>query len=481
MNYETTIGLEVHVQLATRSKAFCGCANNFGAAPNAQTCPVCLGLPGSLPVLNQAAFELAVRTALALNCQITDRIQFDRKHYFYPDLPKAFQISQYDQPLSHDGHLDIPVQEQTKRVRIHRAHLEEDAGKLLHEAGDGASLVDFNRAGVPLLEIVSEPDLASPDEAFTYLTRLKLILQYLEVSSCDMEKGTLRCDANLSVRRQGEAALGSKVEIKNLNSFRHVRAALRYEQERQVAALQSGQRIAQETRLWDAALERTRPMRSKEEASDYRYFREPDLVPFSVSPETIGRVREGLPELPESRKARLMRDDRLSSYDADLVTSSRRLADLYEATVALHRQPKAVANYLISELLAYAHVRSLEIEAVAVEPAHLAQLLQLIEAGAISRPVAKNVFVEMIESRVPPGEIVTRKGLGQISDGAALEGIIAQVIAANAQTVADVRAGKASAFQFLIGQCMKATQGKANPQRVAEQLRQSLSQQTGGS
>ena len=472
--YEVVIGLEVHVQLLTRTKIFCGCPTTFGAPPNSHVCPVCLGLPGALPVLNRRALELGLRTALALHCRISPRIKFDRKHYFYPDLPKNYQISQYDLPLSHHGWLEVRLPSGMKRIGITRAHLEEDAGKLLHEGIKDGSLVDFNRTGIPLLEIVSEPDMASSEEAYVYLGELKAILQCLEVSNCNMEQGSLRCDVNLSVRKPG-AALGTKVEIKNLNSFKAVRAALEFEVRRQQEALTGGRRIVQETRLWDAEREMTVPMRSKEEASDYRYFPEPDLVPFEVDSSTIQQVQESLPELPRARADRLVSQYGLPAYDAQVLTSDTALADFCEATTGSGAPPKAAAHWLMGDVLSFLHASQRALSEIKLEPQELARLIGLVEQGQVSRPAAKEGLPELMQSGGEAAAVMAAKGLRQVSDAGALEAIVDQVIAAHAASVADFRRGKTNALMFLVGQCMKATKGQANPQVLADLLRERLS------
>ena len=479
MTYESVIGLEVHTQLLTRTKVFCGCATTFGAPPNSQTCPVCLGLPGALPVLNEAALRLGVRVALALHCQPAPLMKFDRKNYFYPDLPKNYQISQYDRPLAARGFLEIDVNDQRKRIGITRAHLEEDAGKLLHEGIQGASWVDFNRTGTPLLEIVSEPDLRTPDEAYAYLTELKAILQYIEASNCNMEEGSLRCDANVSIRPAGAKAFGVKVEIKNLNSFKAVKEALAYEARRQEEALAQGQRIMQETRLWDADKRATYPMRSKEAAHDYRYFPEPDLVPFHVDDATVAEVRRTLPELPQHRRARFVSQYGLPAYDAAVLTQEKSLGQFFEAAVNAGAAPKPAANWIMGDLQAHLNARGLSLAAAQIEPAWLAQLVQLVERQTISSKMAKVVFQEMVSTRTAPETIVERRGLRQVTDTAALEQVVDRVIAQEAETVAAYRSGKANALMRLVGQCMQATQGKANPAIVNELLRKRLGKSAG--
>ena len=472
--YETVIGLEVHLQLATETKAFCGCSTKFGQRPNSQTCPVCLGFPGSLPVLNEKAFFYAIKVALALNCSIQSLIKFDRKNYYYPDLPKNFQISQYDMPLSYDGFVDIVSGGAEKKIRIKRVHLEEDAGKLVHPAKASYSLVDFNRSGMPLLEIVTEPDISSPQEAYDYLTALKAILQYLKVSDCDMEKGSLRCDANISLKKREDKALGVKVEIKNMNSFRWVREGLAYEIQRQTSALGSNERIIQETRLWDANRLVTISMRAKEEAQDYRYFPEPDLVPFTVEKKVIDQMRGSLPELPQERAGRFVSSYGMTEYDARVLTSDISIADYFEECVSLCGNKKAIANWITGDIMAAMNLKNIGILELGVKPAALAQLVDLIDSQAISGKTAKDVLAEMVETRSMPQDIVESKGLLQISDKSAIEGAVKDVIAKNEKSVNDYRSGKKTALTFLVGQVMRQTHGKANPVIVNEILKEHL-------
>lgn len=481
MKYEAVIGLEVHTELRTATKIFCSCKTSFGAEPNTNVCPVCLGLPGVLPVLNKKVLEFAVRTGLALNCEISRYSKFDRKNYYYPDLPKNFQTSQYDLPICEHGHLDIEVDGKKSTVRITRAHMEEDAGKLVHHGtsitDSDYSLVDYNRTGTPLLEIVSEPDIRSAKEAVAYMEKLRAILQYCGVSDCKMEEGSLRCDANVSVRPVGQKELGTKTEIKNINSFRGVERAIEYEAMRQAQLLEDGGTVVQETRTWDEKEGVTKSMRKKEEANDYRYFPEPDLVPFTVSDEYIEEIRKTLPELPDARKARYMESYGLAAYDADYLTNDKDRADYFEAMVAAGAEPKEAANWLMGDFAKLLSRDNLEMKAAPVQAAAMADLLKLIAKGTISGKIAKQVFAEMWTSGKDPETIVKGKGLVQISDTGALEELAAKVIAANPQSVADFKAGKKKAVGFLMGQIMKETKGKANPQVVNGILTKMLSEQ----
>ena len=473
--YEPVIGLEVHVQLKTRSKIFCACSTEFGGEPNLNTCPVCLGLPGSLPVLNRRALELAIKVGLALGCQVSEQIKFDRKNYFYPDLPKAYQISQYDMPVSARGGLEIELKQDgggvlKRQIGITRAHLEEDAGKLLHEGIRDGSWVDYNRAGVPLLEIVSEPDLKSPEEAFQYLVSLKAILQYLDVSDCDMEKGSLRCDANVSIRKKGESQFGTKVEVKNMNSFRAVQKALVYEIKRQTEAAETGEKITQETRLWNESKGETSSMRSKEHAHDYRYFPEPDLVPFSVSSDQIETLRRALPELPQARAGRFRKEYGLSEYDAYVLVSDKALGDYFENCVKEKVNPKLTSNWIQTELLGILKSTGSDIKTCKLKAADTAGLIRLIENDTISGKIAKEVFLIMFETGASAEAIVKERGLVQVTDTKLLEQIADQVIQANPKVAAEVKSGKGQAIGFLVGQVMKETQGKANPKLINELL-----------
>jgi len=472
--YETVIGLEVHAQLATESKVFCGCSTKFAQAPNASTCPVCLGLPGALPVLNKKAFSLAVKTALALACKIETLIKFDRKNYYYPDLPKNYQISQYDRPLGRDGFSEVFIKGEKRRIGIKRVHLEEDAGKLVHSPGKDTSLVDFNRTGCPLLEIVSEPDMREPLEAYEYLVAIKAILRYLGVSDCNMEEGSLRCDANISVRQKGEKKLGVKAEVKNMNSFKAVKEALVYESKRHIEALENGDRVLQETRLWNADKGITISMRSKEEAEDYRYFPEPDLVPFTVEKEKIEEIKKCLPELPKAKKDRIARDYKLNEYDAGLLVREAEIADFFESASKSCGKPKQVANWLLGDISAFLNAAGMSIGKAALKPEHLADLVSLIESGRISGKIAKEILPNVIKKGISPSEIVKNENLSQIQDGKKLSAVIEKVIAENEKSVKDYKGGKEEAIRFLVGQAMKATGGKANPQKVNELLKEKL-------
>ncbi|UFJ41039.1 Asp-tRNA(Asn)/Glu-tRNA(Gln) amidotransferase subunit GatB [Brevibacillus humidisoli] len=468
--FETVIGLEVHAELSTNSKIFCGCPTEFGAPPNTHTCPICLGHPGVLPVVNKQAVEFAMKAALALNCEISRETKFDRKNYFYPDLPKAYQISQYDQPIGKNGWIEIEVNGEKKRIGINRLHLEEDAGKLTHSDYGGGSLVDYNRVGVPLVEIVSEPDLRSPQEAKAYLEKLKAILQYTEVSDVKMEQGSLRCDANVSIRPVGQTELGTKTELKNMNSFRNVQLGLEYEVERQVEVVTSGGQVTQETRRWDEAGKKTIVMRSKEEAHDYRYFPDPDLVRMQIAEEWIEAVKQSIPELPDARKARYIDKYGLSSEDAEVITIAKESADFFDRAVGTGADPKAIANWLMGDLFGYLNANDLEFADLKLTPEGLGELVKLIEKGTISTKIAKTVFKEMLDSGKDPAAIVEEKGLVQISDEGALMKIVDEVIAANPQSVQDYQSGKKQAIGYLVGQVMKQTKGKANPPMVNKLL-----------
>ena len=474
MNWETVIGLEVHVQVNTRSKAFCGCATDFGAEPNTQTCPVCLGMPGQLPVLNKEAVDKTVLTGLAIDAAINLESRFDRKNYFYPDLPKGYQISQFAIPLVGRGCLDIPTPDGEKRIGITRIHMEEDAGKSLHEGLDGVSHIDLNRSGVPLMEIVSEPDMRSADEAVAYLKQLHQLVRFLAVSDADMEKGQFRCDANVSVRRQGEA-YGTRVELKNLNSFRFIKQAIEYEVARQIECIEDGGSIVQETRLFDSARGETRPMRSKEEAHDYRYFPDPDLPPLRLSESEVEAIRAGMPELPGQMRRRFEAEYGLSPYDADVLSTTRELAGYYEALVgAQSSDPKRCANWLANELLGRLKERGIDIGDCTVTPHRLAGLLDRIADNTVSGKLAKDVLDAMLDSGKDADTVIDEKAMRQVTDTGAIDAVIREVMAANETQVAQYRAGKDKLIGFFVGQVMKASRGKANPELVNERLRELL-------
>ena len=476
--YEPVIGLEVHCQLLTRSKIFCGCSTKFGAPPNTNTCPVCLGLPGALPVLNREAVVMAVKAALALNCAVNNRSIFARKNYFYPDLPKGYQISQYDQPLAEHGSITVhPEDGSEKRIGITRVHMEEDAGKSIHDGfRDSAekTYVDLNRSGVPLIEIVSEPDLRTPEEAYDYLTRLKQILLYLGVSDCNMEEGSLRCDANVSVRPRGHKELGVKAEVKNLNSFRFLQRALEYEIERQIAVVESGERVAQETRLWNTQQQKTVGMRSKEFAHDYRYFPEPDLLPLIVSDAWREEIRKTIPELPEVRRNRFVAQYGLSDYDAEVLTATRELADYFERAAAGAADKKLTANWVMGDLLGALKAAGLEITASPVSPEQLAGLIELIHDGTVSSKMAKSVFEKMFATSQNAREALDHLGIRQITDEGEIRNVIRTVIAASPKQLEQYRAGKTNLFGYFVGQVMKATGGQANPQKLNDLLKEEL-------
>ena len=476
MEYEAVIGLEVHVQLKTESKIFCGCPTEFGAPPNTHTCPVCLGMPGVLPVLNRKAVEMALKFALATGATIAKRSVFARKHYFYPDLPKNYQISQYELPIATGGAVPIKGPGGEKSVRLTRIHLEEDAGKLVHDESRPVSYVDLNRTGVPLLEIVSEPDIRSPEEAAAYLKALREIVRYLDISDGNMEEGSLRCDANISVRPKGEDSLGVKTELKNMNSFRHVQRALEYEIRRQTALLLDGGRVVQETRLWDEARGVTLPMRGKEEAHDYRYFPDPDLVPVVVDGAWLEELKAGLGELPAEKRERFVREYGLPEQDAEVLTSSRELADFFEETVRLYKgDPKKAANWIMVEVLRHLKEEGSEIGETRLEPRHLASILGLVDGGKISGNIGKELLAEAFRTGRDPEEVVKERGLLQLSDEGALEAVVREVIEACPEEVAKYRAGKVKVLGFLVGQVMRKTQGKANPKLAGEILRRLLS------
>jgi len=477
MEYEPVIGLEVHAQLLTQSKIFCGCSTAFGEEPNTQTCPVCTGQPGSLPVLNRKAVEFAIKLGLATKCRIAPYSLFARKNYFYPDLPKGYQISMYELPLAEDGFVEILVDGKKKRIKIIRIHLEEDAGKLKHgETPETSSFsyVDFNRTGVPLVEIVSGPDIRSPQEAGDYLRELRAILQYLEVCTGDMEKGNFRCDANISVRPKGQKEFGTRTELKNMNSFRHVEMALEYEIKRQISLLEDGEQIVQETRLWNVDEGITASMRGKEEAHDYRYFPDPDLVPVNIDESWIGQIRESLPELPSEKRERFVKQYSIPEYDAAIITSTKPLSVYYEEAVRLFPEPKTVSNWIMGDLLRELKRDEREIDQCPVTPLHLAEMLSMVKDGTISGKIAKDVFEEMYRTGEKPSRIVQEKGWVQILDKGEIERAIEKAMQVNPKQVEDYRKGKEKLFGFFVGEVMKQTKGKANPKLVNELLKEKL-------
>jgi aspartyl-tRNA(Asn)/glutamyl-tRNA(Gln) amidotransferase subunit B len=476
-DWEAVIGLEVHAQLQTRTKIFCGCSTRFGAPPNSQVCPVCLGLPGALPVLNRQAVDYAIKAALACGCDVQPRSVFARKNYFYPDLPKGYQISQYELPLALGGGLDISVDGHAKRVGLTRIHMEEDAGKSLHEGfpdSDRRTYIDYNRSGVPLIEIVSEPDMRSAAEAAEFFSKLRNILVWLGVSDGNMEEGSLRCDANVSVRPQGQTKLGTKAEVKNVNSFRYLEKALEYEITRQIDVIEEGGKVVQETRLWDTSSGRTHSMRSKEEAHDYRYFPEPDLPPLLVDAPRIAHVRSSMPELPEARSRRFVSEYGIPEYDAGVLTQSAALADYFEATAKAARNSKAASNWIMGELLRTLKERGQDIADVPMPPAALAGLIALIDKGTISSSIAKSVFQKIYESGRSADDIVREERLAQNSDEGALSAIVAEVLSLNDEAAAQYRAGKKQTFGFLVGQVMKKSGGKANPKLASDLVKRAL-------
>jgi aspartyl-tRNA(Asn)/glutamyl-tRNA(Gln) amidotransferase subunit B len=477
--YEPVIGLEVHAQLKTATKAFCGCSSRFGDPPNSNVCPVCLGLPGALPVLNRRALELALRASLALHCGVQERSRFARKNYFYPDLPKGYQISMYELPLAIAGWLELELDGARKRIGITRLHLEEDAAKAMHEGfpdSDRNTYIDFNRCGVPLIEIVSEPDLRSPTEAYVYLTTLKQVLEYTEVSDCNMEKGSLRCDANVSVRPRGAEKFGTKAEVKNLNSFRYLQRALAYEIERQIGALEAGEKIQQETRLWNVSEGRTEPMRSKEFAHDYRYFPDPDLLPVGVTDAWKTEIAKAMPELPEAKRARFVAAYGLTSYDAGVLTATRALADYFETAAHAGAPPKLAAHWISTELLRRLNDAGEEMSACRVRPESLAELLRLVEGGEITVASGKKVLAEMFETGKPAKEIIAAEGLAQISDASEIERVCREAIARSPENAAKYRAGNEGVFKYFVGQVMRETRGQADPQLVNDALKRLLGQ-----
>ena len=475
--YETVIGLEVHVQLSTKSKIFCGCSTEFGKAPNKNTCPVCLGLPGSLPVLNKKAVDYAILAGMALNCDIAEYSKFDRKNYFYPDLAKAYQISQFDLPVAENGNIEIETDNGIFNIGVTRVHLEEDAGKLVHEGSidkSKASLVDYNRSGVPLIEIVSEPDIRTPAQAKAYLKELKLILEYLDISDCNMEEGSLRCDANVSLRPQGQKEFGTKAELKNMNSFSAVEKGLEYEVKRQKKLLDEGHEVLQETRTWDENLNKTISMRGKEEAHDYRYFPDPDLLPLEIKQSWKKEIKEKLPELPREKYKRFISEFSLPAYDASIITGSKEMAEFFETVLKNYDDPKNLSNWLMGEFLKLLNENNEGPYDTGVSPENLSKMLKMIDEDVISGKIAKKVFEKMYESGKDPETIVDEEGLKQISDEDKLEGLVDQIIKDNPDAVEDIKNGKDRAIGFLVGQIMKETRGKANPGLVNKMLREKL-------
>ena len=465
-DYEVVMGLEVHSELSTKTKIFCSCPTKFGAAPNTQVCPICMAMPGTLPVLNEKVVEYAVKAGLATNCEISRDSKNDRKNYFYPDLPKAYQISQYDKPLCEHGYVEINTKEGKKKIRITRIHIEEDAGKLNHDEFAGGSLVDLNRAGVPLIEIVSEPDLRSTEEVEEYLKKLKSILEYIEVSDCKMQEGSFRADVNVSVRKKGDTKLGTRTEMKNMNSFRSITRAIEYEIDRQIDVIEDGGKVEQETLRWDDVSGKTFSMRDKEDAQDYRYFPDPDLVAIKLSEEYIENIKKGLPELPESRKERYLKEYNLSEKDANIITASKYLSDLFEGAIKVCNNPKAVNNWIISDISRILNETEMEPIEIPFDSNQLGKLVILIDKGTISSSIGKKVLEELFENPRDPEEIIKEKGWIQISDKGAIREVVKKVLEANPKSIADYKAGKDKALGFLVGQAMKETKGKANPQML---------------
>ncbi len=473
--YETVIGLEVHVELATKTKIFCGCSTAFGGAPNTHTCPVCTGMPGSLPVLNKQVVEYAAAVGLATNCEITKHCKFDRKNYFYPDNPQNYQISQLYLPICRNGHVDIELADgTTKSVRIHEIHMEEDAGKLIHDDWEDVSYVDFNRSGVPLIEIVSEPDMRSAEEVIAYLEKLRLIIQYLGASDCKLQEGSMRADVNLSVREVGSSEFGTRTETKNLNSFSAIARAIEAERDRQIDLIESGEPVIQETRRWDDNKAYSYAMRSKEDAQDYRYFPDPDLVPLNISDEWLDEIRSRQPEFKTEKMKRYSEEFGIPEYDINIITDSKKLADIFEATTALCNQPKKVSNWILGETMRILKEKEMEPEDITFSPENLAKLIKLVEAGTINGSVAKDIFAVIFDEDVDPESYVKEKGLAQVSDEGELRAVVEKVIADNPQSVADYRNGKDKAIGFLVGQTMKAMKGKANPGLVNKILKELL-------
>ena len=473
-DYEVIIGLEVHAELSTKTKIFCSCPTAFGAAPNTHTCPICMAMPGTLPVLNEKVVEYAVKAGLATNCEISRNSKNDRKNYFYPDLPKSYQISQFDKPLCEHGYVEIEINGEKKKIRLTRIHIEEDAGKLNHDEFGGGSLVDLNRAGVPLIEIVSEPDLRSAEEVEQYLRKLKSILEYIEVSDCKMQEGSLRADVNVSVRKKGETKLGTRTEMKNMNSFRSIVRAIEYEVDRQIDVIENGGKIDQETLRWDDVSGKTFPVRDKEDAQDYRYFPDPDLVAIKLSEEYIENIKNSLPELPESRKERYLQEYKLSEKDAKLITASKYLSDLFEEAVKVCNNPKAVNNWIISDISRILNETEMEPIQIPFDAKQLGKLVVLIDKGTISSSIGKKVLVELFENPRDPEDIIKEKGWIQISDEGAIKEVVLKILENNPQSIADYKGGKDKALGFLVGQAMKETKGKANPQMLNKMFLEEL-------
>lgn len=478
MEYEVVIGCEVHVELKTKTKIFCSCPTDFGGEPNTHVCPVCLGLPGTLPVLNKKVLEYAIKAGLAMNCEIAHFSKFDRKNYFYPDLTKAYQISQFDLPICKNGYIDIETSEGKKKIGITRIHMEEDAGKLVHQGAtittSAGSLADYNRAGVPLIEIVSEPDMRSAEDVLAFLTNLKAIIEYTGVSDARMEQGSLRCDVNLSLRPAGQKEFGTRAEIKNLNSFRAVERVIKYEIDRQTDILESGGKVVQETRTWDDGKGMTFSLRSKEDSDEYRYFPDPDLTPIIVTDAYIEELRASLPELPQVKRARMIEEDGLPEYDAGVITASKALADFYDGVRAHYDDAKKISNWIMVELLAKVNAEGMELEAVKIQPEQMAALLKLVDSGDISGKIAKKVFAEMFATGKDPADIIKEQGLVQISDEGALKEMVSHVVEANPKSVEDYKAGKTKAMGFLVGQIMKQSRGQANPAVINKLLAEKL-------
>ena len=475
--YETVIGLEVHVELATRTKIFCSCSTRFGGAPNTHTCPVCTGMPGSLPVLNRKVVEYAMAVGLAANCKINQLCKFDRKNYFYPDNPQNYQISQLYLPICHDGWVEIETaQGQKKKIGIHEIHMEEDAGKLIHDEWEDCSLVDYNRSGVPLIEIVSEPDMRSADEVIAYLEKLRLMIQYLGASDCKLQEGSMRADVNLSVREAGSSEFGTRTEMKNLNSFKAIARAIEGERQRQIELLEDGKAVIQETRRWDDNKESSKPMRSKEDAKDYRYFPDPDLPPVVISDQWIEKVRAAQPKLRDEKMERYQNEYGLPAYDASILTESKAMADLFEETVKLCKKPKEASNWLMVEAMRLLKEKAMEPEEMGLSAASLAALIDMVESKEINRTIAKTVFQEMFDQDMDPRQYVKEHGLGMVADDGALRKAIEQVMEENPQSVADYKSGKTKAMGYLVGQTMKAMKGKADPASVSSMVKEMLEQ-----